>query len=457
MRQKEFLALCQNEFERKAYPMTQDMNMADLVALIQESGARIAKALLESRMEEDPRRDPQEIQCRQCQGKLRIQERSQRRLIQTALGEIEYRRAYGVCDRCGHSGAPLDEALGIPAFGPSAEARRKICHAAVVGRSFEDGREILKEHSAIAISAKHVRKLSEEEGALLAKQRRRELEAYRQRPLKAKNSEEPELLAVAADGGRVQIRGEDSDDRWKEDKIGVVYDAAAQPQKDAEPGSYEGAKARTKTYVASMENWESFGWMLRVEAERRGYAKAKVKLFLADGALHIRELKNLQFPEAVFILDWAHAAQHLSHCAKALFGDGTLKANEWYQLHRSMLWEGKRDEIIEELKKHSRRLGVPEKSEPDTSPRKVIHQNAYSYFPNNREALDYPAFRAKGWPIGSGVAEGAVKQFALRLKGSEKFWNVSNSGAEEMLALCALYHSEDCRWDRYWKRRAQAR
>ena len=69
--------------------------------------------------------------------------------------------------------------------------------------------------------------------------------------------------------------------------------------------------------------------------------------------------------------------------------------------------------------------------------------------------MDYPSFRAKGWPIGSGVAEGAVKQFALRIKGSEKFWNVS--GAEEMLALCALYHSEDGRWQRYWQDRAQPR
>lgn len=437
--------------------MTKDMNMAELVALIQESGARIAKALLQSRLEEDPRRNPEQAACRQCQGKLRIQERFQRRVIQTALGEIEYQRAYGVCDRCGHSGAPLDEALGIPAFGPSVDARQKICHAAAVGRSFEDGREILKEHGAMAMSAKHVRKLAEEEGGLQVNERRQEVQTYQESRLKVDSSEAPALLVVTTDGGRVQIRNEDAGDRWKEDKIGVVYDAQPQPQANAESGAYEGAKAQTKTYAASMENWEFFGWMLRLEAERRGYSKAKVKLFLADGALHIRELKNLHFPEAVFILDWAHAAGHLSHCAKALFGDGTCEADDWYQVHRSMLWEGKRDEIIEELQKHSRRLGIPAKSDPDASPRKVLHQNAYSYFPNNKDAIDYPSFRAKGWPIGSGVAEGAVKQFALRLKGSEKFWNVSNTGAEEMLALCALYHSEDGRWDRYWRRRAQPR
>ncbi|MBI4801674.1 MAG: hypothetical protein HY796_04025 [Elusimicrobia bacterium] len=77
--------------------------------------------------------------------------------------------------------------------------------------------------------------------------------------------------------------------------------------------------------------------------------------------------------------------------------------------------------------------------------------------------MDYPRFQALGWPIGSGVVEGAVKQFAKRLKGTEKFWNVydwenpeaaNSAGVEEMLTLCALYFSEDGRWDRYWQQRA---
>lgn len=437
--------------------MTQGMNMAELVALICESSLRIAKALLVSRLEEDPQRDPEQAVCSRCQGRFRIQEHAQRRRIQTAVGEIEYERAYGVCDHCGHRGAPLDEVLGIPAFGPSVEARQKVCHAAVVGRSFEDGQDILKEHGAIVMSAKHVRKLAEEEGGLLVRQRQEEIASYQGHRFEGEDSPAPKLLVITADGGRVHIRNGEPKERWKEDKIGVVYDAVAQPQADADWGEYEGAKAQRKTYAASMENWESFGWMLCVEAERRGYAKAHTKLFLADGALSIREMKCLHFPDAVFILDWAHAAQHVSDCAKALFGEGTVQASEWYQTYRTFLWKGKCDKLIDELERQARRLGSPEKSEPEGSARQVIHRNAFSYFPNNREAMDYPLFRSQGWPIGSGVAEGAVKQFSLRLKGSEKFWNIADTGAEEMLALCALYHSEDGRWNRHWSKRAEPR
>jgi len=438
--------------------MTKNMTMTELITLIHKSAERIGKYLVESRLAEDPRTNPEEPVCRQCLHRLRIQEPAQQRAIQTALGKIEYKRAYGVCDRCGHTGAPLDEALGIPTFGPSIDARQKICHAAVVGRSFEDGREILHEHARIEISAKHVRSIAEKEGALVVRERVQDVAAYTAGTLTMTCTDKPALCVVSADGGRVQTResvvpGE----RWKEDKIGVVYDACAKPHAHAPVGAYDGAEAKTKTYVATMESWESLGWMLRIEAERRGWLTASSKVFIADGAKHIRELQKFQFPDATFILDWAHAAQHISDCAKAAYGEGTRQAIQWYEKHKQMLWDGLVDDLIAAVRRLSARIGLPKKNESELSPRRILYQNANSYFPNNKDAITYPQFRAQGWPIGSGVAEGAIKQFALRLKGTEKFWNISHTGAEEMLALCALYHSEDGRWDRHWLRRAQPR
>lgn len=447
--------------------MTKDMNMVELVELIEKEAKKLAKALLESRLEEDPRSQPKEAVCRQCGHRLRIQEKAQHRVIGTALGEMEYWRSYGVCDRCGHTGAPLDEALGIPSLGPSVEARQKICHAAVVGRSFEDGREILQVHARMESSAKQVRTVSEGEGRLLVEESEQELATYRAGQLNIASKERSDLLVIAADGGRVQTRNAEARERWKEDKVGIVYDAEAHPQPNTEPGEYEGARALTKTYVATMDSWESVGWKLRLEAERRGYARAGERVFVADGARTIRELKNLHFPEATFILDWAHAVQHLSECSKAAFGEGSGEAVRWYERHKEKLWNGETEAIIKELQRLSERLGDPQESDPVTSPKRVMHQNAFSYFPNNKDAMDYPRFRANGWPIGSGVAEGAIKQFGLRLKGSEKFWNgldeesrregSDRTGAEEMLALCALYHSEDGRWEAHWRKRAQPR
>lgn len=457
---------------------------------------RIYQWTLGTSLREHPLAQPGlEHRCPKCGGRLRIARKQQHRKIASRLGPISYNRDYLRCDRCGITGAALDWELGLADQAISVGLLKRVCHAAVVCRSFEDAHEILKEHALVDMSAKHVRELTENEGRRVAQARDAEAAAYAEHRLAlAGPANAPKLLVVVADGGRVQTREgfeewgsrsrapaepeasnaaqhEKRPDRWKEDKIGVVYDAVAKLEPETTAEKYCGAKARAKTYVATLQPWKSFGWMLRVEAQKRGYEKAKTKLFLADGAQHIREVKNDHFWDAVFILDWAHAAEHVSTCAKALFGEGTDKARGWYHEHRAMLWDGKRDELIAELEKQSRRLGSPGKDEPEGSARMVLHRDAYSYFPNNRDAIDYPSFRAKGWPIGSGVAEGAVKQFGLRMKGSEKFWypgielgaatleeaglRPSATGAEEMLALAALYHCEDGRWLAHWNARGQ--
>jgi len=209
--EQEFVAVCRKRFGGTRFPMTKDMNMVELMALIQESAQEIAQVMLKSRLAEDPRTDPPEPKCRQCQGKLRIQEHAQRRALNTAIGEIEYRRAYGVCDRCGHTAAPLDEALGIPSFGPSVEVMRKISHAATTARSFAMAADILKEHSGIEMSAKQVRVSSESEGARVAAARAQEVEVFRKGEKVVGPSTAPALIVVTADGGRIQTRQSDKD------------------------------------------------------------------------------------------------------------------------------------------------------------------------------------------------------------------------------------------------------
>ena len=71
---------------------------------------------------------------------------------------------------------------------------------------------------------------------------------------------------------------------------------------------------------------------------------------------------------------------------------------------------------------------------------------------NNAPHMDYPEYRRRGWPIGSGNTEAGVKQFNKRVKGTEQFW--SEPGVEAILALRALWVSQDQRWETYWLSRA---
>lgn len=458
MNEQEYLEVCKARYRACEYERTKTMNLEQLERLILEGQLELGRMLLQSRLEEDPRGKAEgEHPCPKCKRPLRFAQKHQwqRRVLRSILGELPYHRAYGMCDGCGYTGAPLDAVLGIPRRGPSVGALRKICHAAVVGRSFEAARDMLRELAGILFGRQRIRTLSEREGRRIVEERDEEVKAARAGRGPQACAPAPELLVIAADGGRVHTRQPAPEERWKENKVGVVYDAVPRPDPGAKLGEYEGAKAQTKTYAATMQAWEPFGWMLWVEALRRGYETAKVTLFLADGAKHIRELKELHFPKAIFILDFWHVVEHLAESARAAFGEGTQAASDAYESWKKKLWNGEVEDIIRDLQEQSRRLGPPQKAEPASSPRVVLHRNAFSYFPNNKDAMDYPCCRAQGWPIGSGVVESGVKQFAKRVKGSEMHWNVSHTGAEEMLALCALFNSEDDRWDQHWARRAQ--
>ena len=463
-------------------------SLSEIEAYLQRSMLELAREALMHRLAVDPRADPKRgYECTRCNKPLRILEERQNRSLPTILGDVEYQRPYGTCDRCGISYAPMDCGLGIPATGGSVTRTELVCHAALTAGAFGIAAEVLKKHDKIELSDQQIRRISEKEGKRLVQERRLEVESFRDGKPIAGPEKTPEMIVVVADGGRIQTRqpeepqqsgkGAKQEDEkgkakpseaeesqrekkrgaWKEDMVGAVYEANPQKNPDARQAEeYDGAKAGLKTFVATLAGCEEFGWMLCVEAIKRGYAKAREKLFLSDGDPKLRTLRQTHFSDAVFILDWYHAAEHLSDCAKAAFGEATEECARWYQRIKAKLWAGDLDAVIGAIEKESARVGKPAPKEHESSPRVVLHRNI-GYFSGNREGCDYPRFRAEGWPIGSGVAEGSVKQFGKRMKGTEKFWNgfKFGLGADEMLALLALLKSEDGRWDAYWRRRSQ--
>lgn len=106
--------------------------------------------------------------------------------------------------------------------------------------------------------------------------------------------------------------------------------------------------------------------------------------------------------------------------------------------------------VIEILADHSQRAGAPTEQDGPDHPRRVLHQNV-GYFTKHQEHMNYPEYRKRGWPIGSGVVEAGVKQFNKRVNGTDQFWN--EAGIEPVLSLRAMWLSQDDRWPRYWASR----
>ena len=244
-------------------------------------------------------------------------------------------------------------------------------------------------------------------------------------------------------GGRVRGREKDPDSgsRWREDKVMTLtsYTPGDGQERDPEP--------LVTTVVATMGDSQAFGKLVRVEAERRGVRQARRVLNISDGAAWIDTQHQEHLGRHVRIVDWYHAVEHLHDQARAVYPQDEGRQKQWAHDLATLLWQGQMPGLIQVLEAHARKLGPPQDGDPPGHPRRVAAQNV-GYFTKHQAHMNYPEYRKRGWPIGSGPTESGVKQVNKRVKGTEQFWDPQ--GVEPILALRALWLSQDGRWDHYW-------
>jgi hypothetical protein len=159
---------------------------------------------------------------------------------------------------------------------------------------------------------------------------------------------------------------------------------------------------------------------------------------LADGAKDNWEFLAQELPDGVEILDFYHAAEHLSAAVAAVYGDGTKETRRRFEDLRHVLrhQEDGVETVIRALaylaKKHTGNKRVAQ---------------GLRYFRSNRRRMAYATFADDGLPIGSGVVEAACKTLvAQRLKRSGMSW--SQDGAQAILTPRAWTQSG--RFDHAW-------
>lgn len=314
-------------------------------------------------------------------------------------------------------------------------------------QSFDTAALALNEDWGARWDGKQIQRWSEALGRTVQRARDAEACAYEQgqRPASVPNA--PALLVIGMDGGRVQTREKQGGNgsRWREDKVAAITSyLPGDGTKDHPP------QPLVTTYVATMGKTEPFGKLVHVEAERRGLRQAQTVLVMGDGGNWIDPLSTRERLHDHRIVDFYHAAEHLYDAARAALGKEAPEALVLAEELKAHLWEGRLDVILAILKTHAERLGLPRDADGSEHPRRVLANNV-GYFQTHRHHMDYPKYRRKGWPIGSGVTESAVKLFNKRVKGTEKFWSVP--GVETILALRALWLSQDGRWQTYWNTR----
>ena len=256
------------------------------------------------------------------------------------------------------------------------------------------------------------------------------------------------LVYVSADGTGVFMRKEvlvgrkgkqpDGSAKTQEVKLGCVF---LQTEVDAE--GHPGRLEASTSYIGSFVRAEEFGRLLRQEAHRRGIGHATAVVFIGDGAAWVWELARVNFPGAVLILDFYHAAQHVHELVEALFGKESLEGKQRLARWKKWLLKDKAAEIIT-----AARAELVRSLDTETA------RKAIGYLENNLARMQYGTFRKAGYFIGSGVVEAGCKTVVgKRMKCSGMFW--SEAGGQGILDLRCAFMSD--RLDPFFEDRASLR
>lgn len=313
-------------------------------------------------------------------------------------------------------------------------------------RGFDLAARALNEDWHTRWDGTQIRRWAERAGARLVADRDAEALDYERGRYPGAPENAPALLVLEVDAGKVQLREPDPEtgSRWREDKVAIVTSYVPGDGGERIP------EALVTTHVATREDAQVLGRLARVEAHRRGITSAREVLFLSDGGNWTDPLAEREFAEAVRIIDFYHAAEHLHAGARALLGPEHPAARGRGEHWVGLLREGQFEALLKALRAAAARVGPPQPEDGREHPRRIL-ANTVAYFQQHREHMRYPEYRRRGWPIGSGGVEGAIKQVNKRVKGSEQFWQPD--GLEALLALRALWLSTDGRWSRYWSNR----
>ena len=238
-------------------------------------------------------------------------------------------------------------------------------------------------------------------------------------------------LGVGIDGGRVRVRtviekihvGGKKKRRkfkieWREPKVMILFEI------DEKGRMVRGSRP---VIDGTLQGPDALIELVAFHLHRMGAAKAKVVIFLADGAPWIwarldwvvarAELEPARVVEA---LDWCHGVHHLSLGLAALDLKEKLRG-ELYSRLRGLLKNGKSKVVLAELEDLA-------KDQCDDSP--VWREIGYLRKHSEAGRLRYDCFRCRGLPIGSGAIESTIRRVInLRLKGNSIYWTEDNAEA----------------------------
>ena len=187
------------------------------------------------------------------------------------------------------------------------------------------------------------------------------------------------------------------------------------------------------------------GRLMRRVASRLNIDLADVKYSVTDGADWILRQYQQRLPMLqANVLDYYHLRERVILTSYRVYGEGSPQAQAWRERMMGVVMEQGPLALLEEVGQLRRPLR--------SSAKRMALEGLQNYVGARVPMLDYPAFKAQGYEIGSGPTEAFCKTLTSRLKGPGMRWDKPN--AEGMMALASIRASG--LWHDYWQARRQA-
>jgi len=282
----------------------------------------------------------------------------------------------------------------------------------------------------VAVSESSVRRQTESAGAAYVAVQAAERERVDREG--AEPPPGPPIQQLSLDGAMVPLVGGE----WAEVKTAVIGTVTTRR-------GPEGPEVHTEhpSYFSRLADAATFTQEVGIELFTRGTASAGTVVAVSDGAEWIQGVVDTYRRDAIRILDFPHAVEHLTGASQAIWGVGSAAARTWVTTHAHTLKHDDPEDVLAAL----RDLPVAEATDPVAAA--AVQEAALRYLTTRREHIQYATFQAQGYPIGSGAVESANKlTVEARMKGSGMHW--ARCHVNPLLALRTVACAE--RWASAW-------
>jgi ribosomal protein S9 len=379
-----------------------------------------------------------------CRGAV---ERGHRRSLQTVFGAVNVDRlAYR------HRGEanlyPADAALNLPSELHS-HGLRELAAVESARGSFEDARSALRRATGVEIGKRQVEQLAGRAAV--------DFEAYYEQPTRTP-ADDGDVLVLSADGKGIVMRSDalrpatakaavkatgklktrlskgEKRNRKRMAEVGAVYDATPVGRNptdvigsDPHAGKPPAPTAKNKWLTASVvDDAATVISQIFGEAQRRDTDHQRTWIAMVDGAKHqidrIEAEAKARQVKVYIVCDFVHVLEYIWSSAWSFFAEGDPAAEEWVGEKALAVLGGQASTVAAAIRRKATCLGLDARARENAD-------KCADYLLAKRDYLDYSRALEQGWPIATGVIEGACRHLVkdrLDLTGSR--WGLQ--GAE---------------------------